>query len=144
MKHQIRTEIVINASKERVYQILTNLEGYEKWNPFIVKSKGKVAKGARLVNTMVNGDSTITFKPKVMKAEDNKTFEWLGSLFVKGLFDGHHYFRIEEIAPEQINLVHGETFSGILASFLLKKIGQQTRENFVAMNQALKALAEEK
>lgn len=142
MKHQIRTEIVIDAPKERVFSILTELTAYEKWNPFIIKSKGNPAEGARLVNTMRNGGSTITFKPRVVKVEKNKAFEWLGALWVKGLFDGHHYFHIEEISPEQVNLVHGENFSGILSSFLLKKIGDQTRQNFILMNQALKARAE--
>lgn len=142
MKHQIRTEIVINASKERVFSIITGLAEYETWNPFIIQSKGNPVEGARLVNTMRNGDSAITFKPKVVKVEQNRAFEWLGSLIVKGLFDGHHYFHIEEISPEQVNLVHGENFSGLLSSFLLKKIGDQTRQNFIAMNQALKARAE--
>lgn len=142
MKHQIRTEIVINASKERVFSIITGLAAYEEWNPFIIRSKGDPVEGARLVNTMRNGGGTITFKPKVVKVEKNKAFEWLGSLIVKGLFDGHHYFHIEEISPEQVNLVHGENFSGLLSSFLLKKIGDQTRQNFIAMNQALKARAE--
>lgn len=142
MKHQIRTEIVINASRERVFSIITGLSEYETWNPFIIQSKGNPVEGARLVNTMRNGGGTITFKPKVVKVEKNKAFEWLGSLIVKGLFDGHHYFHIEEISPEQANLVHGENFSGLLSSFLLKKIGDQTRQNFIAMNQALKAKAE--
>lgn len=46
MSLQIRTEIVIQASKEKVWSILTNLGAYPEWNPFIVSSKGSIEKGA--------------------------------------------------------------------------------------------------
>ncbi len=142
MQSTIRTEIIINAPKEKVWSILTNLEAFETWNPFLVKSKGTVAPGARLENTMKNGDSTMTFRPKVLTVKPNEYFDWLGSLWVRGLFDGHHYFKIEETGPGQVNLIHGENFSGILSGMILKKIGEETRQNFIRMNQALKALAE--
>ncbi|WP_194778128.1 SRPBCC domain-containing protein [Pararhodonellum marinum] len=141
---KIKTEIIINASKEKVWDLLTDLEQYQNWNPFIVKSSGKVAPGNIVVNTMKNGEGTITFKPKILKVEPLHYFDWMGRLWVKGLFDGHHYFKIEPLGPEQVKLVHGENFSGILSSMILKKIGEQTRENFVKMNQAVKVMAESK
>ena len=144
MTNQIKTEIVINASKEKVFSILTNLQDYEKWNPFIIKSQGEPIEGSRIINTMMNGEKTVTFKPRLVKVRKNETFEWLGHLGFKGLFDGHHYFHIKEVSENQINLIHGENFSGILSSFVLKKIGEQTRKNFVAMNEALKLQAEKK
>ncbi len=142
MQSNIRTEIIINAPKEKVWSILTNLEAFETWNPFLVKSKGAVAPGARLENTMKNGDSTMTFRPKILTVKPNEYFDWLGSLWFRGLFDGHHYFKIEETAPGQVNLIHGENFSGILSGMILKKIGEETRQNFIRMNQAVKSLAE--
>ncbi len=142
MHLNIHTEIVINATADRVYDILTGLRDYSKWNPFIVKSEGDVQTGRRIKNTMKNGEKLMNFKPIVLAAERGKKFEWRGSLFIRGLFDGHHYFRIEEISDNQINLIHGENFSGILAPFILRKIGEQTRNNFIVMNRALKAEAE--
>lgn len=143
MKHEIRTEIIINASKEKVWSILADLNAYAVWNPFIVKSEGVLRVGTKLKNTLQNGDKTIVFKPKVVEVEPNRSFGWLGSLWVKGLFDGHHYFEIEEISENQVNLIHGENFSGILSSLILKQIGNDTRNNFVKMNQALKSRAEQ-
>lgn len=142
MQQQIQTEIIIHASKETVYEIITCFQEYEQWNPFIVKSKGVPVVGTKLSNTMLNGEKKIVFKPVVSVADLNKRFEWLGSLFFKGLFDGQHYFIIEEIASDQINLIHGERFSGILSTAILKKIGDSTRDSFIRMNQALKERAE--
>jgi hypothetical protein len=142
MKQEIKTEIAIESSCERVYEILTNLSSYSAWNPFIVRSEGYAITGKTIKNTMKNGDKEIVFRPKVLKAEQGVAFEWLGSLLFKGLFDGHHYFHIQKIEENKINLIHGEKFSGILSGMILRKIGDQTRGNFIKMNRALKTEAE--
>lgn len=144
MSHAIRTEIIINASKEKVWEILTDFEKYDQWNPFIIEVQGEAVAGSRLRNTMLNGESKMVFKPKVLKVEKYRYFDWLGSLFFKGLFDGHHQFVLEEIGPNQVKLKHSESFSGILSGMILKKIGEDTRNSFVKMNQALKKVAESK
>jgi len=142
MNKSIKTEIIISASKERVWEILTDFPSYAKWNPFIVSIKGDLVVGKRLTNTMLNNGKTFVFKPKVLTVTPYQYFDWLGSLFVKGLFDGHHFFEIEEIGGGQVKLCQGEYFSGILSSTILTKIGNDTRNNFIKMNQAIKQLAE--
>lgn len=138
MKKEIITEIVLNASAEQVWNVLTDFNRYHEWNPFLVESRGEAIAGTRLENTMLNGDKKMKFKPQILTVEKNNYFDWLGHLFIKGLFDGHHYFRILPISENQVKLIHGEDFSGILSSWVLGKIGDQTRENFVRMNMALK------
>lgn len=142
MNKSIKTEIIINASKEEVWEALTNFENYPEWNPFVVNIEGRLEKGFRLRNTLKSGGKTFVFKPLVVDVKPCKSFSWLGSLFIKGLFDGRHYFEIEEVNSRQVKLVHGEQFSGLLSSFILKKIGDETRSNFVRMNQALKNYSE--
>jgi len=144
MKKRINTEIIIDASAKTVWQILTDLAAYPQWNPFIIKTEGTLQKGKRLRNTLKNGNKTIVFKPIVQEVTPGTSFSWLGSLFFKGLFDGRHFFAIESIGPNQVKLTHGEEFSGILSTMILKKIGEQTRQNFVRMNEALKERAERK
>lgn len=138
----IRTEIVIRASKEVVWKILTDTNKYKEWNPFIISMEGEIKSGSTLINKMKNGDGTMKFKPKVLKVVPFEYFEWLGSLFIPGLFDGRHYFKIEDAGEGYVKLLHGETFSGIFSSYILRKIGEDTRGNFIKMNQALKDRAE--
>jgi hypothetical protein len=126
MNKSIKTEIIINASKEKVWQVLTDFKSYPRWNPFI----------------MVNRSKKFRFKPKVVSVVPFRYFDWLGNLFIKGLFDGHHYFEIEELMPHQVKLSHGEYFSGLLSASILKKIAEDTRNNFIRMNNALKQQAE--
>lgn len=142
MSKHIRTEIIINAPKEKVWDILTDFASYGAWNPFIVSIKGELQEGGRLTNTMLNGGKKYVFKPKVLEVVPYKYFDWLGSLVVKGIFDGHHFFEIEELSATQVKLSQGENFSGLLSSTILKKIGEDTRNNFIKMNQAIKQRAE--
>lgn len=139
---QIQTEIIINAPAANIWSILTDLERYSKWNPFMVESHGQIVEGEKLKNTMRNGEKLMTFTPTVLKVEPGRYFEWLGSLYFRGLFDGKHYFELVPLSDNQTKLIHGEEFKGILVKLILKQIGDQTRDNFVAMNQALKEKAE--
>lgn len=138
----IKTEIIIDAQASKVWDLLSNFSNYENWNPLIVKSVGKAEKGSRLINTLKIQDKEQVFKPKLLKVEANHKLEWLGSLFVPGIFDGRHYFQIEKLSENQIQLIHGEYFSGILSKFILKKIKDDTIKGFMAMNEALKVEAE--
>jgi hypothetical protein len=139
----IQTEIIIDAPASTVWTLLTDLPGYADWNPFIVRSEGQVVPGARLRNTMRNGDRDITFTPRVLHVEPGQRFEWLGHLWIKGLFDGRHTFEVKALGPNRCQLTQGEHFSGLLSGLILRQIGSDTRQQFVAMNQALKARAEE-
>ena len=138
----LQTEIVITAPAEKVWSILTDFEKFPQWNPFILKIEGKPIVNTRLRAELKNGKGVSVFKPIVLVAEKNKAFEWLGSLPIPGLFNGHHYFRIEALSSTQVKFVHGEEFTGLLAGLIMKQIGEQTRAGFIAMNKALKERAE--
>ena len=139
----IETEITIKASAEKIWGILTNLQGYAAWNPFIIKSEGKIEEGEQLVNTMkLEGRAPQVFKPSITGVRPGRSFRWLGSLFVRGLFDGEHYFELEPLEGEKTRLIHGENFRGILVNLIMKMIGKETREGFQKMNHALKNEAE--
>ncbi|MDY9920045.1 MAG: SRPBCC family protein [Proteiniphilum sp.] len=46
MAKEIRTEIIIRATSEKIWDILTDFENYPNWNPFITFIKGKVEEGS--------------------------------------------------------------------------------------------------
>lgn len=132
MDKQIHTEIIINAPLQKVWQIIIQLEDYKNWNPILIECRGIAKTGQRLKNVMrTEGSKTMSFNPIVTKVEEDQYFEWLGSLLVKGIFDGRHSFRLTEISPEQVRLVHREEFSGIASGFILKRLkNKQPRISF--------------
>ena len=71
MHHELHTEINIEAAPEVVWQVLTDLDAYPEWNPFITSSAGKAQIGETLVNRMEPpGGMAITLKPEVTVVDD--------------------------------------------------------------------------
>ncbi|MCB0550925.1 MAG: SRPBCC domain-containing protein [Phaeodactylibacter sp.] len=134
----IRTEIVIDAGPAAVWNTLMDFAEYKNWNPFIHLT-GRAEVGSRLENTIfLEGRKPQVFRPEVLAAVPEKEFRWEGHLFVRGLFDGEHYFQLEAVPGGKCRLIHGENFRGILAGMILGMIGEQTRKGFETMNRALK------
>jgi hypothetical protein len=144
MKHHLETAIDIEASPETVWDILTDLDHYGDWNPFIVSAEGTVAVGERLTNRLQPpGGKAMTFRPTVTAAEVDHRFAWLGRLGLPGIFDGRHRFELEA-TPNGTHLVHTEHFSGALVRFMRSSLDTRTLQGFEEMNAALKTRAEER
>ncbi len=143
MHHELRTEVEIDSTPETVWNILTDLDRYREWNPFIVESSGKVAEGSKLVNRMQPpGGKAMTFKPTVTAVEPQRRFEWLGRLGIPGVFDGRHSFELEPTPTGGTRVVQAERFRGLLVRPLRASLDTKTLEGFEAMNAALKERAE--
>ncbi len=139
----LERSIIINASADKVWSTLIDFENWENWNSFIVKSEGKAEVGSTLRNTFDNDGKEMIFKPKVLKAEPNRELVWKGQLFIPGIFDGTHGFRIEELGPNQVRFVNYESFKGLFSGMILKKIYDDTASGFERMNQELKTQVEQ-
>ena len=140
---KLETEITINTSTEKVWDILLNHNSYSEWNPFINKISGSTEPGGSLAVTVHPPESKpMDFKPTVLINEKEKEFRWIGKLLVKGIFDGEHYFLLEQVSPNETRFIQGENFTGILSGLLINKIGNNTLAGFNEMNEALKKQAE--
>ena len=140
-QRHIETAIDIMAPPERVWTILTDFPAYPSWNPFIVSAYGKPAAGAWLeVHIQPPGKRALMFRPTVLVAEPDRELRWRGRLLMPGLFDGEHFFRIEDHSGT-VHFVQGETFSGLLVGLVRGSLNA-TRSGFEAMNTALKERAE--
>lgn len=140
---ELRNEIEINASPERVWQLLTDFASFPEWNPFIRRASGEPIKGAQLeVYLQPSGAKGMTFRPKVLKAEPNRELRWLGHLLIPGLFDGEHIFTIELLEAGRVRFVQHEIFTGLLVPLLARSLDKETRRGFEEMNLALKLRAE--
>jgi hypothetical protein len=141
---ELRTEIEIQASAERVWQLLTDFPSFPQWNPFIRKASGDIRVGERLeVKLQPSGASAMTFRPTVLTAEPNREFRWLGHLLISGLFDGEHIFTIEPLGEGRVRFTQREVFTGLLVPLFARGLDTDTRRGFDEMNQALRARAEQ-
>ncbi|MCB2224808.1 MAG: SRPBCC domain-containing protein [Actinobacteria bacterium] len=138
----ITTEIAIDAPPERVWDVLMDFAAYPEWNPFITAISGEAALGERLAVTLtLPTGKTMRFSPEVTVCEPQRFFRWHGKVGVRGIFDGHHSFRLD---PTQrgTRVEHAERFTGLLGWMMFGKTRRQTEDGFRAMNAALKERAE--
>jgi len=142
-RKELKTEIDIEAPRERVWEILTDLGSYSKWNPMIRKAKGKIRVGARLkVRFEPEGSKGHTFRPKLTVVEPDRELRWLGWPRFPKVFDMDHYWLLEPRGAGRTHLEHGSMMYGLVVPFLPSKVVNSTREPFEAMNRAMKERAE--
>lgn len=143
MAKQLRTQVDIHASPERVWQILTDFTTYPQWNPFMPQASGSARRGERLtIRLQPVGGRPTTFRPTVLEADPGKRLRWIGHLLVPGVFDGEHSFTIQPLGEGRVRVVQQEHFSGLLVPLLAGSLDRRTLPAFEQMNQALKRRAE--
>lgn len=141
--HQIVTKVEIAATLAQVWRALTDFRAYPRWNPVIRWISGTVEPGKVLsVLFHPKGAFPVWFRARVSVAEADAEFRWTGKLIASPLFAGDHYFILRSLAPERVELIQGENFSGALAPLVYRMLANYNRSGFVAMNQALKAYVE--
>src|SRR5262249_12948947 len=112
--HRIETSVEINASAKRVWSLLMDFPAYPRWNPFLRSIEGVPSVGESLkVVIRSPGSGGMRFQPEVLACEPEREFRWKGRLWMAGLFDGEHYFRLEP-SSGGVLFAQGEAFSGLL------------------------------
>jgi hypothetical protein len=143
--YTLSTEIQINATPEKIWNVLTQFEQYPDWNPFIKSIQGIASEGKKIKARIEPPEASgMTFQPRVLAFKPHQEFRWLGHLLFPGLFDGEHFFLLKDNGNGTTTFVHGETFSGILVPLFKKMLDHNTKKGFEMMNNALKQKAEQR
>ena len=124
------------ASPAEVWAVLADTSAYHEWNPSIIESSGTVAEGECLDNTVVFGDGTMRFTPRVLVADPGRELTWRGSTAVPGLADGTHSFVLSPLPDGGTRLTQEETFVGVLVPWTTGMLRAMEPE-FVAVNTAI-------
>ncbi|MFZ3113948.1 SRPBCC family protein [Methanothrix sp.] len=138
----IQTEVTINATASKVWQVLTDFEAYPQWNPFIRQIDGAIQPGQQLIIELNLSGRTMTINPTVLVMQPERELRWLGRFSIPGIFDGEHSLNIEPLGANRVRFIQSETFRGILVPFS-GAILNDTEQSFQEMNQALREHAEQ-
>jgi hypothetical protein len=133
----IDTTTDIKASKEAVWDVLTDFANYEEWNP-VMRIEGTPEVGTKLIVQMTGG---MSFKPEVLAATPGEELRWLGKLGLRGIAAGEHFFVLTPNDDGTTRLNHGEIYSGALVA-LTKHDSRNDNGNYEAFSQALKQRVE--
>ena len=141
---ELRTEIKVKATPEKIWGVLTDFEKFPDWNPMMRSLKGNLVVGEKVtVRLEQPGSAPMTFKPTITKVQPIKEFRWQGHLLFPGIFDGEHFFEINDNKDGTCTFNHGENFKGILIPLFGKILDVNTRQAFELMNQGLKERCEQ-
>lgn len=141
----IETSIVIEASADKVWILLTDLDRYMNWNPFIVFARGPLIVGQRLQLRRASDRTTMlnhgTFT--VIDAEEH-VLSWTTRWITSKLLNTVYSFTIVPIDAGTSRFTHRETMTGLIP-MLMQHGRLHTIQSFmVSKNKALKRLAENK
>jgi hypothetical protein len=140
---EIVTEIVLEASAERVWQVVTSLSLYPGWNPVLRRVQGRLAVEQRLTIVRIGAHGReIVERPTVMQYRPMRELRWRTRLGLPWLLDTERVFKVERLGPGRTRFVHWQTRSGLLALLWLGPSRSATREHLEVMNLALKARVE--
>lgn len=140
-EREIRTEIVIETSADRIWKKLCDFEQYPEWHTYLLSVEGKAEPKSKIHCVALNADSSqTTFSARILEVIPNHTLSWGGSLGF--LFNAKHYFILEALTPSTVRLIQGEYWKGLFGKSYGKKIYLETYQKFVTMNERLKLLLE--
>ena len=138
MKLHLETQITIAATPAQVWEVFTDYTQYPEWNPFVKELTGTVAVNEKIRVQLPD----MKFTPRILSYETNQELVWLGKLLLPGVFDGQHYFKLVDNGDGTTTFLHGEKFKGFLVGLMKKKLQNEIKPGFEAMNEALKARVE--
>lgn len=130
--------ITINASAERVWEILTDASGYPKWDVNMDRIEGKLSIGETV--KFFTKLSAQAFPVKVTEFEANRKMVLTGGMPF-GLFKSERTHTLTPTKDGQTQFHTEEVFSGLLLPIFGRNIPDLT-ENFRGFAAALKKRAE--
>jgi hypothetical protein len=140
---ELRTEIEIQATPDKVWQVLTNLDLYPEWNPFIHHAIGKVEIGETVDIDFQPDSKGLKLHCTVVTVEPNRELCWKYHVILPVLFRAEHRFTIEPIRNNRVRFIDREIFFGLLVPLQAKDIDTNSKHGFEEMDKALKAIAEQ-
>ena len=133
----IQTTLTVPQSPQRVWMVLTDLAAYPRWNTFMTRASGRLSPGDTVtVELHPQSGGPLTVRAKLLKVQPNAELRWIGKFGAGGLFDGEHFWLLSATPTGGTQLVHGETYRGMLVGVVKPT---RFQEDFERMNRDMAA-----
>ncbi len=141
-KYNPEIEIEIEASVERVWDILVQLDQYPQWNTALQFASNKAVLGDKVVMSVKLLGLTLKVPVLFEIVKERQELRWCGG--ISWLMCGHHYFILETIDEKntKTRLRQGEIFQGVGFPVLWPLIKNQLITIYHDSNLAIKKRAE--
>ncbi len=136
-----RLELVseIAASQEEVWAVLTDLEGWESWNPTLVEPRGDLVVGSVVRMKLKLGRVSMPMKQTIVEVTPPSVLRWQSRFGPTWMFLVTRTFRIEPAGESKVRLEQSEVGTGLLARLIFVFTGPPTVRGYTAIAEALSA-----
>lgn len=140
----VHSEIDIAAEPARVWELLSQLDGYADWNPSIAGLRGTLAEGERLwLRARMPGGIELGLRPVLTRLEPRRQLAWSAHLLSDRFFSAEHRFSIEPLPSGFTRFTQHETFDGWFAPIFALLFASRLQRAYGDANARLKSLAED-
>jgi hypothetical protein len=142
MTAELRTFVDIDATPERVWEVLTDVPAWPQWNLLIASAEGTFAVGRQLSLSMppLNPLLRVTLRLTVLEVAPWRRLRFrlrLARLGIPGLFDADHTLTIS-LHDGGVRLWEEARFRGLLVPLMTRSLNREKLPAFNATNAALK------
>ena len=138
---EIKGSIDIDAPLGRVWQVVTDLKSYPKWNPWITRADGESDVGSKVAVTIkAPGRKDTNFISEVLKVQTNQEIHMSGAV-IKGMLRSDHLFKFETIGEGKTRVFQSVAFTGALSP-MIGGLARDQQKGLDLMNEAMKKLCE--
>jgi len=136
---EIRSEILISAPIDKVWQVLTDFDNWKDWNPMVINANGSALEGSKLTITMCGKDKKDgpKYQPSVLEVKAPSRFRWRVKMMGGIMLTNDRVFKLKE-KEGGTELVNSEFFSGLMLLMAGKKLDKFVPPILEQMNLALK------
>lgn len=113
-----RVEVNIRASAQAIWRILTDAEGFPRWNSTVTRIEGEIRDGTRLRLHVPGTDRTFT--PRVSGVVPNERMIWTGGF--PPVFKGVRTFVLPPRPDGSTDFAMDERFSGLMLPFVKRAL----------------------
>lgn len=112
------SEIEIVAPRERIWGLLTNLDGYDQWNPVVKHASGmfRVGQTIELERTAPDGGEE-TSDASVLIVNPMRKLRWQDRIVLPGVRDREYEVRVIPAGEGRFRVIQHERVEGIGAIF---------------------------
>jgi len=138
---RIEKRIGVRASTDRIWEVITSLEGWDHWNPVEKGLDGAIAFGGAMnLTENLKGLAPRQVTARVGQWQPYAQLVWAEK---RGLwFNSMRYFEIEELEPGSCIIANGYLFSGLRGEMYFDKHRKALRHAVEAVAEGWKAAAE--
>lgn len=137
---QIEHRVGIQASADRIWELVSELEKWEHWNPLHPGATGRIGFGSPLqVVEAFPGEDRRTVEVKVVEWEPRQQLVWRSQGFMSLWL---RFLEIDELGPTNCIFSNGVVVDGFLGKREAKKRKQALKLGFGILGEAIKEKAE--